>query len=115
MRSVRETIDSPSGDKWLAAPFKLVETVATAVFHDQAPPANLSDLVAKVAPRPLLLMYSGNGVGGEIQLNPQFFRAAGAPKTLWKIPGAGHAGGIRAQPREYERRVVGFFDAALLP
>ena len=33
--------------------------------------------------------------------------------TLWEIPGAGHVGGIRAQPAEYERRVVGFFDAAL--
>ena len=59
-------------------------------------------------------MYSGTGQGGEVQLNPLFFRAAGEPKTLWKIPGSGHAGGIRAQPREYERRVVGFFDDALL-
>jgi hypothetical protein len=31
-----------------------------------------------------------------------------------KIHGAGHAGGLRAQPREYERRVSEFFDRALL-
>jgi hypothetical protein len=33
---------------------------------------------------------------------------------LWKIPEASHTGGIEARPREYERRVVGFFDRALL-
>jgi alpha-beta hydrolase superfamily lysophospholipase len=115
MRSARETLDSPSSsEKWLGTPFKVVETAATAVFHDELPPASLGDLVAKVAPRPLLLMYSGHGQGGEVQLSPEYYRAAGAPKTLWEIPGAGHAGGIRAQPDEYERRVVGFFDDALL-
>ena len=41
-------------------------------------------------------------------------RGRATPKTLWEIPGAGHVGGIRAQPAEYERRVVGFFDDALL-
>src|SRR3954470_2174858 len=115
MRSVRETLDSPaSSDKWLATPFKIVETAAVAVFHDELPPASLVDLVRKVSPRPLLLMYSGAGQGGEVQLNPEFYRAAGNPKTLGKTPGARHTGGIRAQPREYERRVIKFFDKALL-
>jgi dienelactone hydrolase len=115
IRSLRETLEVPSAQAYLAAPFKAVETAATAVFRDQMPPASLADLAAKVAPRPLLLMYSGTGQGGEVELNPEFYRAAGAPKALWEIPGAAHMGGIRAQPAEYERRVVGFFDRALLP
>lgn len=32
----------------------------------------------------------------------------------WEIPEASHTGGITARPDEYERRVVGFFDRALL-
>ena len=40
--------------------------------------------------------------------------AAGAPKTLWEIPESKHVDGLQARPREYERRVVGFFDDALL-
>ena len=114
IRSVREVVDAPSSAaKWLGLPYKAVDTAATAVFHDQAPPASLVDLVANVAPRPLLLMYSGKGQGGDVDLNPEFFRAARNPKTLWEIPAAGHTGGIRAPPREYERRVIGFFNGAL--
>ncbi len=113
IRSVREALSTPGAQKWFAAPFLAIETAATAVFYNHAPPPNLGDLAAKVAPRPLLLMYSGHGQGGEIELNPIFHRRAGASATLWEIPGAGHAAGIRAQPAEYERRVVGFFDAAL--
>jgi fermentation-respiration switch protein FrsA (DUF1100 family) len=40
--------------------------------------------------------------------------AAHEPKELWEIPESTHTHGIDARPQEYERRVVGFFDAALL-
>jgi hypothetical protein len=40
--------------------------------------------------------------------------AAGEPKAIWKVPGSGHTGGLDARPAEYERRVIGFFDRALL-
>ena len=56
---------------------------------------------------------ASDGQGGE-ELNPDYFEAAGEPKTLWEIPEGGHTGGIDAQPEEYEARVVGFFDRALL-
>ena len=51
---------------------------------------------------------------GDEALN-RAYRDAGGPTTaLWEIPGAGHTGGLSAAPAEYERRVVGFFDRALL-
>jgi hypothetical protein len=40
--------------------------------------------------------------------------AAGRPKAIWRIPEVSHTGGITTRPEEYEQRVVGFFDRALL-
>jgi dienelactone hydrolase len=113
IRSLREVLSLPGAGKWAIVPFKAVHTAAVATFSNRQPPADLKSLVTKLAPRPLLLMYSGHGQGGEIDLNPVFHRAAGPAATLWQIRGAGHVGGIRAQPAEYERRVIAFFDANL--
>jgi hypothetical protein len=78
-----------------------------------APPSALDDLVRGIAPRHMFLIYAGRGVESE-ELNVDFYRAASAPKGLWLIPEAGHVGGFEARPDEYERRVTGFFDRALL-
>jgi hypothetical protein len=45
---------------------------------------------------------------------PLYYAAAGGPKEIWRVPGSEHTGGLEAQPAEYERRVVDFFDRALL-
>ncbi len=113
MRSIREQMLKPGARKWLLAPFWATQTAAIAFFSNRAPPPNLKDLVARISPRPLFLIYSGHPLGGE-ELNATFYAAAGEPKTLWKIADAGHTGGLGAHPQQYERRVVGFFDRALL-
>jgi pimeloyl-ACP methyl ester carboxylesterase len=114
IRSIREQMLKSGTAKWLTAPFWATQTATIALFSNHAPPPNLKDLVARVSPRPLFLIYSGRPLGGE-ELNEQFYAAAGQPKTLWKIADAGHTGGLGAHPAQYERRVVNFFDHALLP
>jgi hypothetical protein len=99
--------------EWLTAPFWATQTAAIAVFSNHAPPPNLKDLVARISPRPVFLIYSGHPLGGE-ELNEQFYAAAGQPKTLWKIDDAGHTGGLDTHPAKYEQRVIAFFDNALL-
>jgi uncharacterized protein len=99
-------------ERWAAVAFAAVKTGALAVFADRAPPANLQDLVGRIAPRSLLLIAAPNSKHGE-ELNRRYFAAAGAPKTLWELPESGHVGGLTARPAEYERRVVAFFDHAL--
>jgi hypothetical protein len=47
-------------------------------------------------------------------LNRAYRDAGGPTASLWEIAGAGHTGGIAAAPEEYERKVIGFFDDALL-
>ena len=98
---------------WLGIPGEAVVTAAVAVFANETPPANLRHLVAGIAPRSVLLISAGHGVDSEV-LNAGFSEAAGDPRAWWRIPEAGHTGGLAARPREYESRVVGFFDRALL-
>jgi dienelactone hydrolase len=112
-RSVREVRDMPaSPESWVWMPSHYVLTAMTALFANEAPPANLRHLVPRIAPRPIFLISAGHGVDSEV-LNKQFFAAAGEPRTLWEIPEAGHTGGLESRPAEYEQRVVGFFDRAL--
>ena len=113
-RSFYEDMDEgeDSLGKWtFGAAISAVKTIAVAVSSSQAPPDDLRDLAARVD-EPLLLIAAPNSQHGE-ELNRGYARAAGANATLWEIPEAGHVGGIDARPAEYERRMIGFFDAAL--
>jgi hypothetical protein len=78
-----------------------------------APPPSLEDLVPRIAPRAVFLIFAAHGVGGE-DLNEVHFRAAREPKAIWRIDSGGHTGGLEAQPRACVRRVIVFFDRALL-
>src|SRR5262249_3162727 len=112
-RSTREELALPRGAAyWLGLPSQAVVTGAVTVFANETPPANLRHLVAAISPRAVFLISAGHGVPSEV-LNAQFYEAAGEPKAPWEIPEAGHTGGLESRPREYERRVVGFFDRSL--
>ena len=113
-RSVRENLDMTGGGKWLQIPSAAALTAGTALFSDNPPPASLKDLVGRIAPTPVFFVYGEHGQPGERNLNPTYYRSAGEPKEIWEVPGSGHVGGIDARPTEYERRVIGFFDDALL-
>jgi uncharacterized protein len=102
-----------AGALWWLSPVTAL-TGATAVLADEGPPPDLASLVGRIAPRPILLIYAKDGNGGEAELNPLYHRRAGAPKALWALERGGHTGGYAADPAEYERRVVAFFDRALL-
>ena len=102
----------PGWRKWLDLPTLVVKTGAVAVFSNTAPPPKLTDLVTRIE-QPLYLIWAPNGGNAET-MNPVYFKLAAGPKTIWEIPDAKHVQGIAAHPMEYERRVVGFFDHALL-
>ena len=92
--------------------FSAVMTTGTALFSNQLPPPSLERLAPRIAPTAVLFVYATNGAGGEDN-NPDYYRAAGEPKQLWKID-TSHTHGLAARPKEYERRVIGFFDTSLL-
>ncbi len=111
-RSVGEFRQMPGAPVTMHA----VETMITAgltFFSDSPPPPLMQDVIGRIAPRPVFLIWTRNGVDTEV-LNREYYKAARGPKTLWEIPEARHVGGLAARPAEYERRVVAFFDSALL-
>jgi uncharacterized protein len=111
-RSVAENLHDVTPASLLDLPFWASATAATAVFSDGLPPPRLEDLVGDIAPRPILLIWTSRGQGGE-HLNPLYHSRAGRPAEIWEIPDGTHVDGLAARPDEYEDRVVGFFDDAL--
>ena len=103
-----------SGSDRLLVPSIAAVGLATAVFSNQGPPPPIVDRIGEIAPRAVFLIWADPGMGGENIRQPKYYEAAGRPKQIWKVRGADHTGGLDAQPAEYERRVVDFYDRALL-
>jgi uncharacterized protein len=112
-RSVREEVLRGPRGWFTSLPEQTVQSTALAVMSGTAPPPSLKSLVPRIAPRHVFFIYAGHGAGGE-EYNSDYYRAAHAPKALWEIPEAHHVGGFEARPHQYEQRVIGFFDGALL-
>jgi uncharacterized protein len=111
VRSVREATQLEGSERWVGTPAWGLVTAATAIFANDLPPRSLTDLSGEIS-APVFFIYATPGQGGE-SLNPTYYEAAEEPKEIW-APEGGHTGAIDAEPDEYERRVVAFFDSALL-
>jgi len=73
------------------------------------------ELIGGIAPRPVLLIHGEHDNGATTVADAErLYRAAGEPKELWIVPGAGHCNAHALWPEEYEERVRKFFDEALL-
>ena len=109
-RSSREDVIHVSLRRVPELAFTGVLTVGTAVFSNRLPPPSLKDL-ARRTETPVFFIYAAHGQGGEDN-NPEYYRAAAGPKQIWRID-TSHTHGLSARPRDYEQRVVGFFDRTL--
>jgi len=112
VRSLVEHLHTPGlgpVQRWMT-PW-IAETAALSVLSNALPPPDLAELAARIRPPPVLLIQAGEGAGGE-ELNAVYQQAAGTSATRWVARG-GHTGALATQPREYERRVIAFFDRAL--
>jgi len=113
-RSLREDLARPGTGKWGEIPTSLVITAGTMLFSNHTAPPNLKSLVGRIAPRPVFFIYGEHDQTNVQELTPSYYAAAGEPKQLWEVADASHTGGIDTRPREYEQRVISFFDRALL-
>jgi uncharacterized protein len=113
-RQLSEQLEEFHGlERVLNAPGFLFMTAGTAIFSSTAPPPNLTDVAPKIT-QPLFVIWAPNGGNIEHMSKEYYELASSSSKQIWAMPTAKHVGGIRDQPQEYERRVVGFFDDNLL-
>jgi fermentation-respiration switch protein FrsA (DUF1100 family) len=99
-------------DKWLATPMAAAKYAAVELFSGTGMPRDLTKYLPRIAPRPVFLI---NAEHNEVDDKaPEYWAAARAPKQHWLVPTGGHTDGIHVMPTEYERRVIAFFDHALL-
>ena len=71
--------------------------------------------IARIAPRPILLIHSADDENATTPVEGarMLYAAAGEPKTLWVAPQGGHVGAINAFPDEYRARVLDFLRGAI--
>jgi fermentation-respiration switch protein FrsA (DUF1100 family) len=113
MRSCGDFLELDGGAVWLGASVFCTMFAAARVFSGSSPGKPLADLVARIAPTPLLLIAGGRGQF-ERDFNLIYAKAAREPVELWDLPDVNHTKAINERPAQYEQRVVGFFDRALL-
>jgi uncharacterized protein len=94
-------------------PYWAVMYTAARVLSGSAPGPALKHAVPQVAPTPLMLISAGSAAT-EGRFNRPYADVAPEPFELWELPGVGHTAALRERPAEYERRVIGFLDRALL-
>lgn len=100
-----------AGREWLMLPALWMTTAAADLLSPAAPPIPLSDAVARIAPRHVLLISASEEE--ELSLTRHMHEAA--PQTqMWEQTDTGHTQGLATHPAEWSARVLGFLDKALL-
>jgi len=75
--------------------------------------------VGKIAPdvlirtRPVLFIHGSDDPYIPINDQKAIYAAAGEPKSLWRVDGAGHREAHERAPEEYRQKVIGFFKTYL--
>lgn len=72
------------------------------------------EVIHRISPRPVFLIHGENDDLIPHDDSRQLYAAAGEPRALWVVPGAGHTRGHATAREEYEERVVAFFHTWLI-
>lgn len=73
-----------------------------------------ADHIGRISPRPVLIIQGLSDQLIPTNSGQRLYDAAGEPRMLWSEAGVEHVGMYTSLPNEYERRVISFFDSALL-
>jgi len=90
-----------------------VLSFALGLISGDQPPTPILDSI-KAADDAHFLLIAAENETHEAPYNEVFAEAAGERAEVWIVPDAGHTQGLRRAGAEYEQRVIGFFESALL-
>ena len=90
-----------------------VLSFALGLISGDQPPTPILDSIQAAGDARFLLIAAENEAH-EAPYNEVFAEAVGERAEVWVVPDAGHTQGLRRAGAEYEQRVIGFFEAALL-
>jgi dienelactone hydrolase len=102
----------PGADKIEAVAVLGPVVAAYTVLSLHLPPPPIQEQMPRIAPRPVFLIAADTPY--EHAATSLYRDAATGPVELWWPEDTPHTGGLAAHPRDYERRVVAFFDRTLL-
>lgn len=71
--------------------------------------------IGRIAPRPVFLLQGGEDRRMPPEEGRRLFAAAGEPKTLWTVPTADHGDVAEVGGRDYQDRVLAFFNGVFRP
>jgi uncharacterized protein len=74
---------------------------------------NPLDLVARIAPRPLLIISPAEDRLIDRRQSDRLFERANQPKEIYRVAGAGHAEAYAVDPETYRSRVLAFLERHL--
>jgi uncharacterized protein len=113
-RAYGDVLDLETEDKLSGLVNIWITFAAAQVLAGETEVRSVGDFVGEGAPGRVSLIAAGHGLGEEDQLNRLWADRVGDRVDLWELPEGKHTAAIDEHPREYERRVVGFFDRLLL-
>jgi dipeptidyl aminopeptidase/acylaminoacyl peptidase len=84
---------------------------ASGMAYDDMVPIKV---VGEIAPRPIFVLGGDADTVVPEAMTRSLYQAAGEPKTLWIVHGAGHGGYAQIAPQEYSTRLIDFFRRSLM-
>ena len=84
-------------------------------LHCHLPDSDPLRWVARITPRPLLLIHGGQDKDVPVLEAKRLYQSAGEPKDIWIVPSAEHRCADQVCPDEYMARVLAFLDQWLAP
>lgn len=96
--------------RWFYYPINWLYYKMLAFMNGVRPTEGIASNIAKISPRPLLLIAVGSK--SEYKFSQLFYQRANEPKDLWQVPEARHAEAYFHDPHAYQKRIVEFFDQA---